>query len=81
MRAIEGRCHVLIFGHHHHCGVWWKDLEIGLIVGSHKSTNRLFGDSLGVGLIEVRDPGSPPGEIEYQVELVDLEFVLEADAA
>ncbi len=75
MKAVEGRCEVVLFGHHHHCGVWWKESAVPMVVGSHKSPNLLFGESLGVGLIEIRDPGTPHASFGYQVEVVGEELV------
>ena len=75
LTAVEGNCHILLFGHHHHCGIWWHDRKIPMIVGSHKTTNILFGESLALGVIGIHEPGTEQATFEYRMEATDLDLL------
>lgn len=54
MATLEGNCEVLFFGHEHQYGLWLSK-NIPLIVSSHKSTNFLSGDCLGITVVTIKE--------------------------
>lgn len=71
LEAIKGWCDILLFGHNHHLGIWWKWQrspwkEVELIVASHKSTQPISGNVLGYIVIEV----DKDGPVDLKMELV-----------
>jgi predicted phosphodiesterase len=53
MSAIKNNCEVLLFGHHHHYGIWWNERGTVLTVASHKSTSPLIDDYPAMSLVDL----------------------------
>ena len=70
MKTLGGRCELLLFGHEHKLGVWWKKAGIPLIAASHKTTNTVFGDHLMITVIEISRVGTSDPGLWHRLELV-----------
>jgi 3',5'-cyclic AMP phosphodiesterase CpdA len=72
--ALAGRCELLLFGHEHRLGIWWKWGDesggIPLVYSSHKTTNTVFGDHLAIAVIEIRRAGTKYAKFWHRLELV-----------
>jgi len=69
MNALNGNCEILLFGHEHEYGIWWKKRGVPLIVSSHKSTDP-FGDCLTITIIDIADPGTPNVSFRHRLEMI-----------
>jgi 3',5'-cyclic-AMP phosphodiesterase len=59
LKAVGGRCEVLLFGHDHHIGIWrdWSG-KIPFAYASHKSTDTVCGEQLMISIVEIEGIGS-----------------------
>ena len=67
IRALAGRCDVLLFGHHHEVGIFHDIDGIPLMCASHKSTHYLSGECLMYGLLTVRTAPNAPSKTSYRM--------------
>jgi 3',5'-cyclic AMP phosphodiesterase CpdA len=70
MNAVKGRCELLLFGHEHKYGLWWKHEGVPLIVSSHKTTDCLAGGCLMITLIDIDKPGTKEVSFSHRLEIV-----------
>jgi 3',5'-cyclic AMP phosphodiesterase CpdA len=74
LTAVKAECELLLFGHHHHFGIWWHRNLVPMTVGSHKSTDRLVEDLLGVGIVDIRWPGTSQTDLEFRMEAAERQW-------
>jgi 3',5'-cyclic AMP phosphodiesterase CpdA len=67
LAALADNCELLLFGHEHEYGIWWKSRSIPLIVSSHKSTDN-FGNCLVITIIDIDKPGSANFSLRHRLE-------------
>lgn len=70
LKAVKNKCELLLFGHEHEYGLWWKSRGVPLIVSSHKTTDNISGDCLFYTIIEVDKPGTPEVSFTHRIELI-----------
>jgi predicted phosphodiesterase len=70
MSAIEENCEILLFGHHHHYGIWWNKYGTVLTVASHKSTAPVVEDYLGVSVIKLAEETRGEVTFNHSIELI-----------
>lgn len=68
--ALRNNCELLLFGHHHKYGIWWRDRGLKLIVSSHKSTHAMSGDCLMTTIIDIAKVGTPDVSFRHRIEVV-----------
>lgn len=68
--ALKNHCELLLFGHHHEYGIWWKQRNIPLIVSSHKSTEFLSGNCLMITIIDIENAGTPHVSFNHRIEVM-----------
>jgi predicted phosphodiesterase len=68
LETLENNCELLLFGHKHKYGIWWKSRGVPLIVSSHKSTKALSGDCLMVTIIDIHKPGTTDVSFCHRLE-------------
>ena len=68
LNAVKDNCELLLFGHEHKYGIWWKHKNVPLIVSSHKSSLPMSGSCLMGTIIEMDKVGTP--EVSFNHRLV-----------
>lgn len=78
--ALRNNCELLLFGHHHHFGIWWDHNEVPLTVGSHRSTLPYpsGSDHMSVGIVDILDPGTPKTQLAFRMESVEHRWLIAA---
>ena len=74
LAALRNNCEVLLFGHKHQYGIWWRREQIPLVIASHKSTNvkgldMTTGDRPAITAILVENAGTPQVSFSHRLEV------------
>jgi predicted phosphodiesterase len=70
LAALKENCELLLFGHNHDYGIWWKERGVPLIVSSHKTTDCPSGDCLMITVIDIENPGTPNVSFDHRLEVL-----------
>jgi len=70
LRALENDCELLLFGHEHDYGIWWKTRGVPLIVSSHKSTDTISGNCLFLTVINIKKIATPNVSFNHRLEVL-----------
>ncbi|MFC1890568.1 metallophosphoesterase family protein [Thermodesulfobacteriota bacterium] len=72
MDALKGNCELLLFGHHHECGIWKDSKGLPLVIASHKSTDNLSGDCLMIAIIDILNVGTQNVTFNHRMDVIPL---------
>ena len=70
MTAIKKDCELLLFGHEHEYGIWWKQKGPELTISSHKSTDALSGDCMVMTIIDIFKTGTQDVTFKHRLEII-----------
>lgn len=69
MKALQGNCELLLFGHEHEYGLWRNFDNIPLIVSSHKTSEAISGNCCAITVIEIENAGTNNVSFSHRLEV------------
>jgi len=70
LNSLRNNCELLLFGHKHKYGLWWKNDTILLTIASHKNTNVFSGDCMAITVIEIQNAGEPNVTFSHRLNMI-----------